>query len=536
MSDAACLALRLLTALREEEARAVEELLRLGADPNLVLDDGAAAVHLAARASHPRALHCLRMLLRWGADPNARSAEGLTPVHVAAAWGCRGALELLLSRGGDPTLRDQDGLRPLDWALQQRHHHCARVLRELDTATRKPDETAEPTERFHVAQGSLETDRCQGPVLAGSSGVSQNSELHMRRAELEVEAVKVAVQPKGPEATESSDNSSDDASFVTAVEDSLQPSCSGGTPELMTGLWVTRGAVPAGKGALNCQPQALTLTARATDKPLLPGDGNLGALPRHGSVPPMSDLQLLQALRELGYSPGPVTPFTRGHYLRWLQEAQANPADVGHSPELAEALRTGSIPDCRVDEAALARHFHQLDPSRKWREGVTKSSFTYLLLDPRLTKDLPARASSLTLAECLQCFVEAIFYVGKGTRARPDAHLWEALGYHDQPRKQVCPKVRRILDIWDSGRGIISLHCFQHVVAMEAYTREACLLDALGLRTLTNQKQGHYYGVAAHWPLPRRRRLGVHLLQRALLVFLAEGERELRPQDIQARP
>ncbi|GAB1293301.1 Ankyrin repeat and LEM domain-containing protein 1 [Apodemus speciosus] len=529
MSDAACLALRLLAALREEEARAVEELLRLGADPNLVLDDGAAAVHLAARASHPRALHCLRMLLRWGADPNARSAEALTPVHVAAAWGCRGALELLLSRGGDPTLRDQDGLRPLDWALQQRHHNCAHVLQELDTATRKPNETPELTEKFHVAQGSLETDTCQGPVLAGSS------ELHMCRAELEVEAVEVAVQPKGPEATESSDNSSDDASFVTAVEDSMQPRCSGGTLELLTGLWVTRGAVSAGKGALNCQPQALTLTARATDKPLLPGDGNLGALHPHGSVPPMSDLQLLQALRALGYSPGPVTPFTRGHYLRWLQEAQASPAGVGLSPELAEALRTGAIPDCRVDEAALAQHFHQLDPSRKWREGITKSSFTYLLLDPRLTKDLPARASSLTLAECLQCFVGAIFYVGKGTRARPDAHLWEALGHHDQPGKQVCPKVRRILDIWDSGRGVISLHCFQHAVAMEAYTREACLLDALGLQTLTNQKQGHYYGVAAHWPLPRRRRLGVHLLQRALLVFLAEGERELRPQDIQAR-
>lgn len=144
MADTACLALRLLAALREEEARAVEELLRLGADPNLVLDDGAAAVHLAARASHPRALHCLRMLLRWGADPNARSAEGLTPVHVAAAWGCCGALELLLSRGGDPTLRDQDGLRPLDWALQQRHHNCARVLQELDTPT-QPDETREPT-------------------------------------------------------------------------------------------------------------------------------------------------------------------------------------------------------------------------------------------------------------------------------------------------------------------------------------------------------------------------------------------------------
>lgn len=58
---------------------------------------------------------------------------------------------------------------------------------------------------------------------------------------------------------------------------------------------------------------------------------------------------------------------------------------------------------------------------------------------------------------------------------------------------------------------------------------------SLGIQMLTNQKQGHCYGVVASWPPARRRRLGVHLLHRALLVFLAEGERELRPQDIQAR-
>ncbi|XP_057609069.1 ankyrin repeat and LEM domain-containing protein 1-like [Chionomys nivalis] len=153
----------------------------------------------------------------------------------------------------------------------------------------------------------------------------------------------------------------------------------------------------------------------------------------------------------------------------------------------------------------------------------------------RQTQGLPARASSLTLAECLQCFVGAIFYVGKGTRARPDAHLWEALGYREHPGKNACSKVRRILDIWASGRGVLSLHCFQHTVAMEAYTREACLLDALGIQTLTNQKQGHYYGEAAYWPPTKRRHLGVYLLHCALLVFLAEGEGELRPQDIQAR-
>ena len=32
---------------------------------------------------------------------------------------------------------------------------------------------------------------------------------------------------------------------------------------------------------------------------------------------------------------------------------------------------------------ALAQQFERPDPTRRWREGVVKSSFTYLLLDPR---------------------------------------------------------------------------------------------------------------------------------------------------------
>lgn len=49
---------------------------------------------------------------------------------------------------------------------------------------------------------------------------------------------------------------------------------------------------------------------------------------------------------------------------------------------------------------------------------------------------------------------------------------------------------------------------------------------------LTNQKRGNYYGVVAGWPMKRRRCLGTHLLHRAMQIFLAEGERQLRPTDI----
>ncbi|NXV35618.1 ANKL1 protein, partial [Rissa tridactyla] len=220
---------------------------------------------------------------------------------------------------------------------------------------------------------------------------------------------------------------------------------------------------------------------------------------------PLSDEGLRRRLRLLGDNPGP----------------------------LVAALRTGHVPDCAQDELALARQFDRPDRSRHWREGLLKSSFNYLLLDPRTTQNLPLRSHRLSPAECFRTFVEAIFYVGKGTRARPYCHLAEALSQQRAGTQKGCPKVRRILEIWASGQGVISVHCFQSAVPAEAYTREGCMLEALGLQTVTNQRKGNCYGVAASWPAARRRRLGVHMLHRAMRIFLAEGERHLRPPDIQ---
>ncbi|NWH22899.1 ANKL1 protein, partial [Grus americana] len=169
---------------------------------------------------------------------------------------------------------------------------------------------------------------------------------------------------------------------------------------------------------------------------------------------PVSDEALRRRLRALGDDPGP----------------------------LAAALRTGHVPDCAQDELALARQFDRPDRSRRWREGLVKSSFNYLLLDPRTTQNLPLRSHRLSPAKCFRTFVKAIFYVGKGTRARPYCHLAEALSQHRAGTQKGCPKVRRILEIWASGQGVISVHCFQSTVPAEAYTREGCLVEALGER------------------------------------------------------
>ncbi len=53
----------------------------------------------------------------------------------------------------------------------------------------------------------------------------------------------------------------------------------------------------------------------------------------------------------------------------------------------------------------------------EWREGHQKSAFNYILIDPRVTQNLPARARSQNLNpnEIFRIFVQAIFYIGKGS-------------------------------------------------------------------------------------------------------------------------
>ncbi|XP_077572755.1 uncharacterized protein LOC144196444 [Stigmatopora nigra] len=264
----------------------------------------------------------------------------------------------------------------------------------------------------------------------------------------------------------------------------------------------------------------------------------------------MTDKELRRRLLEVGESPGPISRRTRPVYIRRLcsllqelnskssqhkdQVEQPKTAHFSYSPELNLVLRTFKLPECQGEEQALCQQFDQPDQNKKWREGNIKSSFNYLLLDPRVTRNLPFRSHSMTPQECFQTFVHAIFYVGKGKRSRPYSHLYEALEYYkgDKTSKKLCSKVQQILQVWSAGQGVISLHCFQNVIPVEAYTREACMVEAIGLKMLTNVKRGDFYGVVSNWPLKKKRELGVHLLYRAMQIFLAEGERQLRPADI----
>ena len=67
-----------------------------------------------------------------------------------------------------------------------------------------------------------------------------------------------------------------------------------------------------------------------------------------------------------------------------------------------------------------------------------KSSFNYLLIDPRVTQNLPVKAKRMQSDDVFRVFVMSIFYVGKGKRSRPYAHLNEALQSSKVSRNNVC--------------------------------------------------------------------------------------------------
>ncbi|XP_030748225.1 ankyrin repeat and LEM domain-containing protein 1 [Sitophilus oryzae] len=167
-----------------------------------------------------------------------------------------------------------------------------------------------------------------------------------------------------------------------------------------------------------------------------------------------------------------------------------------------------------------------------------ENKFTYFLRDPRVTSNLPSRVDNLSPEKIWETFLSAIFYVGKGKRSRPYQHLYDAVQLWKTQESPSSKKIAVLFvylffkHVWNDGGGVICLHVFLNNIPVEAYTREAVMIGALGLENLTNAKGGEFYGVAAIWMSRQKRMLGVYLLYRAMGIFLNEGERQLYPEDI----
>ncbi|KAL6260913.1 hypothetical protein P5V15_008442 [Pogonomyrmex californicus] len=262
----------------------------------------------------------------------------------------------------------------------------------------------------------------------------------------------------------------------------------------------------------------------------------------------IDDVALRRELKQLGDQPGPITDTTRPLYKKRLLRLRSikgvNPTSSNSQNLSRNYARLNN--NIRSDlefgqwinhlntyeslEKQVFQEFAFPDPSRRWREGTSRTSFTYLLLDPRITQNLPNR--SLTEPEVWSTFYNAIFYIGKGKRSRPFAHLYDTFKIWRDGLSTTNEKIKCILDIWNSGHGVICLHVFQNIIPVEAYTREAAMIDAIGKEYLKNSRGGEYYGIVATWSIRQKRKFGRYLLYKALQIFMLEGERQLFPNDL----
>jgi ankyrin repeat protein len=121
----------IVIAVNANRPKAIEFLVKRGADPNLTDWDGETPLHKAARS--PTDLEVVRTLIRLGAHVNAAGAWAprMTPLQHACRAGDTAVVRLLLEHGADPNLTEHvDGWTALRFAVFDNQPEIIRILLE----------------------------------------------------------------------------------------------------------------------------------------------------------------------------------------------------------------------------------------------------------------------------------------------------------------------------------------------------------------------------------------------------------------------
>jgi len=96
------------------KAKAIEELLRLGADANIAAVNGSLPLHFAAQAGTAESIKLL--LPKTANGVNALGENSSTPLAFAALAGKSKAIQVLFNEGADANIADKNGILPLHTA------------------------------------------------------------------------------------------------------------------------------------------------------------------------------------------------------------------------------------------------------------------------------------------------------------------------------------------------------------------------------------------------------------------------------------
>ncbi|KAF1763263.1 hypothetical protein GCK72_011529 [Caenorhabditis remanei] len=174
------------------------------------------------------------------------------------------------------------------------------------------------------------------------------------------------------------------------------------------------------------------------------------------------------------------------------------------SPEMNAFIRNG-----RFSRDSLARALGCDNAVRVNFDRKGYTAFCYVLIDPRVSG---VKIEALTF----ETFVKSVFYIGKGTNSRPLQHFIDARNAMDKATndQNLNKKLQTIVDIWSSGHGIPKIQFSHGVSDKAALIKEACMIDAVQVKNLTNLKRGEYHECAKTWDLTAKSQYGVWLLDK----------------------
>lgn len=448
-------------------------------------------LHLAAGLDSDHREGLIELLIQHHVDLNcpgkSENIKDIRPLHLAAMWGYDTTVKLLLYHGADASLRDSNGLSPVDYASIFDNYLCIALL---------------------LKYGSLNSTATAWSAIMDSSLGESNK-----------------------------DSSFDNDTYITALD-------------------------PSGDVSSHHSFHSLFDNSDQEDN-----DSDFDPLDKVDDRDVDLNIEkskLRMELTRLGRKPGPITDTTKRLYVKLLvhlarQDRQfvCSPRTVnrsranGYSVELNSVL-TGKFSTKQALD--LEKEFLRLSGTRDYHGP--KQFFNYILIDPRVSKNLPEQAIELSdsdtsglkspdqttaenkehsakinrkfNAKLFNTFLESIFYIGKGQKKRDLMHLYDALADRNSITHK---KIDRIRSIWSDGYGVVSLHLFHNITSKEALTREALMIETIGLDNLTNLLKGTIQ-FKLGWNEHRRRLLGALLLQRAYTQLLNEGERQLRRDDL----
>ncbi|EFO24234.2 hypothetical protein LOAG_04249 [Loa loa] len=527
-------------------------------------------LHLLAASNNPTAVDVVQNLLKTGQKHvNEREEEGLTALHVAAAWDNLAMCQLLMYFGADPFQEDDNRRTAKDMAKGSVKKFFERLYE-----TETPEKSRSIQQSFLRALNrlfscgtnkaietlpQLERSHSWSPSYDGTKNFLSEEERRLRLAfrknqpgfpvdkarkkksfspieKKSSERTSALTVHSAQQSTSSSvklpePESDDNMTFATAPEYNTREDhrllCSRNSSNtsayILSEEFASLKLSPASPHVMDSMAKESHVETSSIKIP-----AEILAVVRR-----LSDERLKQELAKRGECIGPLLENTRPAYELKLARLIANlPSSVSklkYSWALERWIAGHSFSEGSKLDQILISSF-DVFPGEQWRGGNRPTSFCYILIDPSVI--------SLPSSNCtMQQFVDSIFYIGKGKRSRPLQHLVDAVrakGFgHSVLLKS--KKLQRIVSLWDAGHGVVSLHVFQNTIPTEAFTREAAMIDAIGLRNLTNVRRGDYYGPAKNWTTKEKTVYGSYLLFNALSVFHVEGCREIYEDDVQER-